>query len=131
MVDLSNLSNAVEIGGGVIGVLTTVYGAYYKWVIAPANREKVAQAKAIKDLQDSLELLKSDLKDSKKQLADDISDIKDDIKNLDTSKQKEIDESKQDFKDLNSDINDRMIRQDAKSERLLDLIIKYFTDKND
>ena len=131
MVDLNSLTDWVEIAGGVISGGVALYGVYFKWSVLPEKKFKKDTTDNISALQDSFEDYKKSIDQQFKDFDRDINEkIKDFTKTLEDSdkyEQKEID----DFKDDLKGIYDQIRRVEDKNEKLLDLVIRYFSEKND
>lgn len=123
MLDLGSLSEIAQIVGEVVGGIITIGGAYYNWVIKPNRAYRAHVDKSIKELEDAV-------KEVRKHFGEDIKNLQESLKKADEDEQKELNDMDDDFKTFKQDINERLTRIDNKNEKLLDLIIKYFTDKD-
>lgn len=123
MFDLGSLSNIVSIATGIGGFLITIIGAYWQWVIKPNNAFKARVIEDIAKLQtDHIEDVKK-LQEFKQDVARTNEDLEKDLL-------RDVDNVRRDQENFVDDVKDRFNRVDAKNEKLLDLIIKYFSENN-
>lgn len=119
MLDLSSLSSWAEIlsGGGsaVVGI--------WKFFIAPRKRRADALSERLKKIETKLKNLE-DTSEKVEKL------IKEEVSSVQKVDRFEIDELKKDYENLVKTMNDHIAKVDAKNDKLLDLIIKYFTEKD-
>lgn len=122
MADLNTLSNIAQIASEVGTVIAALGGAYYQYVIKPERKFK-------EDVLKSITTLENEFKSFKENLTGKFGDLEEEFKERDADELREMDHLEKDFLEFKRDTLDRFHRLDSKSEKLLDLIIKYFTDK--
>lgn len=127
MFDLTSVTNWAEILGGVASAV----GAGWKLIVAPRKRAKDAQNEKIKKVTDRVTKLEASVNDIQKELEDLNKLLKDEIGDVQKQDRFEIDELKKDYDNLTRSIEDRISKIDAKNDKLLDIIIKYFTENKD
>jgi len=119
MFDLNSLAALAETLSGV----GAAGAALWKFFIAPGRKHRTTVLKRLNDIDARVKSLENDMEKFRESLQAEI-DVTD--KDL----QRDIDDVKKSQQDLRQTLKDHIEKVDAKNDKLLDLIIKYFTDKD-
>jgi gas vesicle protein len=119
MFDLSSLSNTIQIISGV-GVGAT---GFWKFFIAPGRKFRADIFKRLNALDERIKKLESDGSKFKDSLQAEIDGTDKDFEHRITQIQKDQD-------DLKDTLKEHIRTVETKNNQLLDLIIKYFTEKD-
>jgi len=134
MVELNNISEIFQIASEVTGAIIGVGGCVYKFIIAPEKKFKVETSQKITDLISEFNIHRKhneeQFRELKGDLNDKINDLSRNLKDSTKDEQKDLHYLREEIKEVSKEINDHIERVETKNEKLLDLIIKYFTDKN-
>lgn len=123
MFDLNTLSEIAQVMGEGGSLIAAIGGGYWHWVIKPNREFKKNVLSGIATLHEEHAQGIQDVKDFKANSMREQENFKKDIL-------REVDDIKKDQDSMISDLKDRFNKVDAKNEKLLDLIIKYFSEKD-
>ena len=108
MVDLSMLTDVLEIGSVTVGA----GGAFWKIFITPSKAFR-------EDISSRIKQLEEDAIESNRHFDENYKDVS-----------KDIQKTNDNLNDLEEDLKDHVEKIDAKNDRLLDLLLKYFSEKD-
>lgn len=120
MIDLTSLTNIFVIASSTIGGIT----GFWKVFIAPGRKFRTSINGKLADIETRLKGLETGAEKFQESLQAEIDGTDKDFK-------RDIDDIKKDQKNLEQSLKDHIEKVDAKNDKLLDLIIKYFTEKSD
>lgn len=122
MEDMSFLTNLAQVASGFATATATLIGLYWKFVISPNKKFKNDVMSSLKRLEERLGIVEKD----QINLED---DSKADNTQLEAKVMREIEDLRQDQQTLTQSVNKHVDEINRKNEKLLDIIIRYFTEK--
>ena len=120
MVDLNSLYEYCE----VISAMAAAGMGFWKLFITPSKKFKSRTNLLLKNLNDRINTIQVNLDNYEPKLQAEVEELQKEFG-------RDITDMKDDIKKLNQQFQDQTDKTDAKNDRLLDLIIKYFSGKSD
>ncbi len=118
------IDHIIQIVFGIVGALGTLIAFLWKFFIVPNAEFKKEVTEKLKNIDFNIISLEKKI--------DNVRDDGDKVdENLEDKMMKEINGVKEDHEKLVSDVNRHIENFDRKNEKLLDIIIRYFTDNKD
>lgn len=112
VIDLTSVADLCELGS----VLVAILGTWWKFFVSPGRKFRAGIIDRLKAVEDKS---KSDMKD-----------FQDNQKLINVQLKEDLKDTEKELTDLKQDVKDHVIKTDQKNDRLLDLLLKYFTEKD-